>query len=159
MSPAESDVLETRPSVASNMAAQDFTIRKLSPLFAAEVVGLDLRRPLREAVRHQVYDAFVRYHVLAFRDQQLTKDEQIAFSEQFGTLERHIARNRGSDNPWVHMVSNLGTGRPSVRQSQVDGLAHRQIIPAGAVAGDNPACSDDAARRRRHVFREHVCRL
>src|SRR6185312_14395621 len=54
------------------------------------------------------------YHVLCFRDQNLTKDEQIAFSEQFGTLERHIARNRGSDNPWVHTVSNLGPdGKPS----------------------------------------------
>ena len=139
--------------------AQDFAIRQLSPLFAAEVVGLDLRRPLPEPVRHQVYDAFVRYHVLAFRDQQLTKDEQIAFSEQFGALERHIARNRGSDNPWVHMVSNLGAGRASVGHSQVDDLAHRQIIPAGAVAGDDPARGDDAARRRRHVFRQHVRRL
>jgi alpha-ketoglutarate-dependent 2,4-dichlorophenoxyacetate dioxygenase len=104
-----SDVLETR-----SPAAADFMIRELSPLFVAEVVGLDLRRPLPEAARATVYDAFVRYHVLAFRDQKLTKDEQIAFSEQFGTLERHIARNRGTDNPWVHMVSNLGPdGRPS----------------------------------------------
>jgi taurine dioxygenase len=96
------------------VAARDFAIRELSPLFAAEMVGLDLRRPLPAPVRHRVYEAFVRYHVLCFRDQLLTKDEQIAFSEQFGALERHIARNRGSDNPWVHTVSNLGAdGRPS----------------------------------------------
>jgi alpha-ketoglutarate-dependent taurine dioxygenase len=104
-----SNVLEARP-----IEATDFAVLKLSPLFAAEVVGLDLRRPLSEPARHRVYDAFVDYHVLAFRDQQLTADEQIAFTEQFGTLERHIARNRGSDNPWVHTVSNLGPdGRPS----------------------------------------------
>jgi alpha-ketoglutarate-dependent taurine dioxygenase len=94
--------------------AQDFTVRPLSPSFAAEVIGLDLRHKLSDAVRREVYDAFVRYHVLAFRNQHLTKDEQIAFSEQFGTLERHIARNRGSDNPLVHMVTNLGPdGKPS----------------------------------------------
>ena len=91
-----------------------FEVRSLAPVFAAEVVGLDLRQPLPDAVRREVYDAFVRYHVLAFRDQRLDKDEQIAFSQQFGALERHIARNRGSDNPLVHTVSNLGAdGRPS----------------------------------------------
>src|SRR5688572_6276839 len=93
---------------------EDFQVRPLSPRFAAEIVGLDLRRPFDEAVHRRVYDAFVRHHVLAFRDQRLAKDEQIAFTEQFGTLERHIARNRGGDNPWVHTVSNLGPdGRPS----------------------------------------------
>jgi taurine dioxygenase len=93
---------------------EEFQVRPLSPHFAAEVVGLDLRRPFDEAVHRRVYDAFVRYHVLAFRDQRLDKGEQIAFSQQFGTLERHIARNRGSDNPLVHTVSNLGPdGRPS----------------------------------------------
>ena len=125
-----SDVLETRPPGAQDLAARDlaareFAVRPLSPLFAAEIVGLDLRRKLSETVRQQVYDAFVRYHVLCFRDQSLTKDEQIAFSEQFGTLERHIARNRGSDNPWVHTVSNLGAGLAAVGQGQFDELAHR----------------------------------
>ena len=92
----------------------------MSPLFAAEIVGLDLRRKLPEAVWQAVYDAFVRYQCCAFRDQTLTQDEQIAFTEQFGTLERHIARNRGSDNPRVHTVSNLGAGRASVGQGQFD---------------------------------------
>ncbi|HEX3860607.1 MAG TPA: TauD/TfdA family dioxygenase [Stellaceae bacterium] len=94
--------------------ADDFAVRPLSSVCAAEVVGLDLRRALSGATRHAVYDAFVRYQVLAFRDQKLAKDEQIAFSEQFGTLERHIARNRGNDNPLVHMVTNLNAaGKPS----------------------------------------------
>ncbi len=93
---------------------RDFAIRPLSPVVAAEGVGLDLRRPLGEAARREVYDAFVRYQVLAFRGQHLTPDEQIAFTEQFGALERHIARNRGAANPLVHIVSNLNdAGRPS----------------------------------------------
>jgi len=91
-----------------------FTIRPLSAVLGAEVVGLDLARPLDAATRRAVYDAFVRHQVLCFRDQALTPAQQIAFSEQFGTLERHIARNRGTGNPLVHTVSNLGAdGRPS----------------------------------------------
>ncbi len=107
-------VMERAVAVADHLAAAAFEVRPLSPGCAAEVIGLDLRQPFGEATRQAVYAAFVRYHVLAFRDQKLTKDEQIAFSLQFGTLERHIARNRGSDNPLVHMVTNLGAdGKPS----------------------------------------------
>jgi len=104
-----SDVLDTRSALVA-----DFAVRPLSSLFAAEIIGLDFRQTLTQPVRRAVYDAFVRHHVLAFRDQRLTREEQIAFTEQFGALERHIARNRGSDNPWVHTVSNLGAdGHPS----------------------------------------------
>ena len=125
-----SDVLETRPP-----AVQDFAIRPMSPLFAAEIVGLDLRRKLPEPVRQAVYDAFVRYHVLCFRDQTLTKDEQIAFTEQFGTLERHIARNRGSDNPWVHTVSNLGAdGRPSGKVNSTSWHTDKSFRPEPSLA-------------------------
>jgi taurine dioxygenase len=125
-----SEVLETRPPVA-----QDFVIRQLSPLFAAEIVGLDLRRPFSEPARRAVYDAFVCYHVLCFRDQTLTKDEQIAFSEQFGALERHIARNRGSDNPWVHTVSNLGVdGKPSGKVNSTTWHTDKSFRPEPSLA-------------------------
>ena len=79
--------------MSAAFAAADFAVRPLSEKFAAEVVGLDLCRPLDEATRDTVYAAFVRYHVLAFRDQKLDPEEQIAFTEQFGTLERHTVRN------------------------------------------------------------------
>src|SRR4051794_3349032 len=135
-----SDVLETRSPAAQDLtapdlAAPDFAVCPLSPLFAAEIVGLDLRRKLSETVRQQVYDAFVRYHVLCFRDQSLTKDEQIAFSERFGTLERHIARNRGSDNPWVHTVSNLGAdGRPSGKVNSTSWHTDKSFRPEPSLA-------------------------
>jgi len=97
------------------ISEQSFEVRPLSDIAGAEVVGLDLRRPLDDATRRAVYDAFVRHHVLAFRNQDLTKDEQVAFTQQFGALEGHVARNRGvGDHPLVHIVHNLGPdGEPS----------------------------------------------
>jgi alpha-ketoglutarate-dependent taurine dioxygenase len=104
-----STVMERAPG------AQSFEIRPLSDVAGAEVTGLDLRQPLDRTARETVYAAFVRHHVLAFRGQDLGKDEQVAFTEQFGTLERHVARNRGvGDHPLVHIVHNLGPdGEPS----------------------------------------------
>jgi taurine dioxygenase len=94
--------------------APAFTVEPLSPVLGSAVIGLDLRQPLTEPTKRAVYDAFVRYHVLCFRDQHLDPDQQIGFTEQFGTLERHMARNRGPGNPLVHIVSNLdAAGRPS----------------------------------------------
>jgi taurine dioxygenase len=83
-------------------------------VLGAAIAGLDLRRPLSDAAKRAVYDAFVRFHVLCFRDQHLDPEQQITFTEQFGALERHMARNRGPGNPLVHIVSNLGAdGKPS----------------------------------------------
>ena len=91
-----------------------FTLEPLSPVMGAAVTGLDLRVPLDGQTKRAVYEAFVRYHVLCFRDQQLDPEQQIAFSQQFGTLERHMASNRGTGNPLVHIVSNLNAdGMPS----------------------------------------------
>ncbi len=92
-----------------------FEVNRLSPVLGAEVIGLDLAQPLPEAVRDQVYQAFLDHHLLVFRDQDLTKEQQVAFSLQFGELEQHTLRNRGAnDEPYVHVVSNLGEdGKPT----------------------------------------------
>ncbi len=101
-------------TLAPPPVAAPFTLRPLSPRFAAEIIGLDLSRPLDAATRQAVMVALVRFHVLCFRDQALTQDQQIAFTQQFGTLERHMARNRNGGNPLVNVVSNLGPdGKPS----------------------------------------------
>lgn len=103
-------------------SADGFEIRPLSDLMAAEVIGLDLARPLDDAARAAVHRAFLDHQLLCFRDQRLTKEQQIAFTEQFGVLEQHTMRNRGSaDLPLLHVVSNLDeAGKPigKVRSDQ-----------------------------------------
>ena len=85
-----------------------FEIRPLSDLMGAEIIGLDLSRPLGDATRDAVHDAFLRYQIIVFRDQKLTKQQQVAFSEQFGELEQHTLRNLGTnDIPLVHVVTNM----------------------------------------------------
>ena len=57
--------------------APAFTTEPLSPVLGAAVTGLDLRQPLDDQTKRAVYDAFVRFHVLCFRDQHLSPDEQV----------------------------------------------------------------------------------
>ena len=98
-----------------------YQINPLGDGIAAEVIGLDLRQAFDDETFGVVHQAFLDNRILAFRDQDLTKEEQVAFTEQFGALERHTVRNRGSaDSPFVHIVSNLDANiRPT---GQVDSM-------------------------------------
>ena len=104
-------------STQANKTKIDLDIRPFSkaPL-GAEVRGIDLSKPLSKETQATIYESFLKHQLLVFRDQKLTKHEQVAFSKQFGELERHTLRNRGQeDEPLVH-VCLLYTS-PSPRDS------------------------------------------
>jgi alpha-ketoglutarate-dependent taurine dioxygenase len=113
-----------------------FSIGPLSRLMGAAVTGLNLAKPLDDATRVAVLDAFLTYQLLVFRDQSLSKDEQVAFSQQFGELERHTLRNRGdNDHPQVHIVSNLNTeGAPSGVVKSTQWHSDKSFRPAPSMA-------------------------
>jgi alpha-ketoglutarate-dependent 2,4-dichlorophenoxyacetate dioxygenase len=89
-------------------------VEPLHPLFAAEVSGVDLGRPLQATVISEITVALDARAVLVFRDQPLTSAQQIAFSERFGVLEETVSATlRGTANsrlgePRIAEVSNLG---------------------------------------------------
>jgi taurine dioxygenase len=58
----------------------------LSNAIGAEIRGLDLREPLDAATIRAVEEAWWDHIVLAFRDQDLSMEQQRAFAMQFGSL-------------------------------------------------------------------------
>ena len=119
----------------SAILERQFTVDPLSPVLGASIEGLDLRERLPEATKRAVYDAFVQYHVLCFRGQRLDHNQQIAFSEQFGTLERHMAMNRGMVHPLVHIVTNLGPdGKPSGKVASTKWHSDKSFRPQPSLA-------------------------
>lgn len=64
----------------------ELDVRPLSPNIGAEIHGLDLSRPLGEAVVAAVRAALGKHLVLFFYDQDLDPSEQAAFGTQFGEL-------------------------------------------------------------------------
>jgi len=63
------------------------TVRKLHTLFAGEMAGIDISKPLDVSARDAVVAALDAHAVLVFRGRKLDEEAQIAFSQQFGTLE------------------------------------------------------------------------
>jgi len=77
-------------------------IRPLSPLIGAEVHGIDLAAPLAPATVADVRAALNRHHVIFFRDQELTPEQQVGFAAQFGEVtEAHPVLPAIDANPRV----------------------------------------------------------
>lgn len=87
-------------------------IGKLHPLFVAEVSGADLTRPVDAATIGAIREAFEEHSILVFRDQDVTDEQQVAFSEHFGPLERMLIGSQGGGTPlaWLTNVDR-DTGR------------------------------------------------
>lgn len=66
-----------------------FEIDHLTPAIGSEVRGLDLARPLPPDTLDRVHALWLERKVLFFRDQRLTPDQQLAFTRQFGEVEKY----------------------------------------------------------------------
>ncbi len=68
-----------------NVAATKlFEVVPLSKHIGAEIRGLDLSRPVDEATRAAVYQAWLDHTVLIFRDQKLTQEDHLRATSIFG---------------------------------------------------------------------------
>jgi alpha-ketoglutarate-dependent 2,4-dichlorophenoxyacetate dioxygenase len=65
------------------------SFRQLHPAFAAEVSGIDCRRALGSDEVAAVEAGMDQYAVLVFPDQDITDEQQLAFTRHFGELENY----------------------------------------------------------------------
>ena len=93
---------------AATAAPQIFEIRPFSGAVGAEIVGLDLRRPVNDQDFARIHRAHLDYHVVVFRDQQITPQQQIDFSRRFGVLQIHVLKQfLLANDPEILIVSNI----------------------------------------------------
>jgi taurine dioxygenase len=86
----------------------DVDVRRFDAPLGAEVVGLDLARPLGDDGFARIHRAHLDHHVLVFRDQHITPQQQIDFSRRFGPLQIHVLRQfQLPGHPEVLVVSNI----------------------------------------------------
>lgn len=90
------------------------TAMPLSDGFGAEIVGLDLSRPIDEGSRRELMALFWRYKVIAVRGQDVAPDGFIRFAEAFGPVEPFfISAYNLPTHPQIYVLSNVReNGRP-----------------------------------------------
>src|SRR5881628_402282 len=90
-------------------------VTPLTAVFAARVEGVDITRPVDDALWKATRAAFEEHSVLVFHDAPLDDAAQIAFSRRFGALE-------------ITKSINPAAGTPFARQSNLD-IKTGEVIP------------------------------
>ena len=66
--------------------APSLTVEPISPKIGAEISGVDISAPMTPEAVAAVREALNTHHVIFFRDQSLTAEQQADFARQFGTV-------------------------------------------------------------------------
>lgn len=104
MSTATLDTTVSRPTSARPPLA----VNRFDAPLGAEVTGLDLSAPLADEDFARIHQAHLDHHVLVFRDQRITPQQQIAFSRRFGPLQIHVLHQfLLPGHPEILIVSNV----------------------------------------------------
>ncbi|BEP63440.1 TauD/TfdA family dioxygenase [Variovorax sp. V213] len=89
-------------------APQHFEVRPFPAPVGAEILGLDISKPINNEDFARIHRAHLDHHVLVFRNQQITPAEHIGFSRRFGPLEIHVLHQFHLKNhPEILIVSNI----------------------------------------------------
>jgi alpha-ketoglutarate-dependent 2,4-dichlorophenoxyacetate dioxygenase len=100
------------------------SIRPLTPAIGGEVTGIDITKPLKPEEVAAIEAGMDKYAVLVFPGQNLTDEQQMAFTVNFGPIEDARGGNvtKPQDKRLVtgmNDVSNLGKdGKPLARDSR-----------------------------------------
>jgi alpha-ketoglutarate-dependent 2,4-dichlorophenoxyacetate dioxygenase len=62
-------------------------MRQIGPCFAAEVEGIDMRKPLSADEVREIHEGMNEHAVLVFHDQHIDDEQQMAFTLSLGELE------------------------------------------------------------------------
>lgn len=94
----------------------DMTVTPVGYAVGAEVTGIDLADPLDGSKLDAILRAWHKHLVLIFPDQHITPQQLIAFSQNFGTLDRQDTQpyNRHPEHDEILLITNKPVrGRPS----------------------------------------------
>jgi alpha-ketoglutarate-dependent 2,4-dichlorophenoxyacetate dioxygenase len=75
--------------------------KKLGKLIGIEITGLDTRIDLSENLKNEISDLLSEFSVVVIRNQNITNDQHIKFSEYFGNLELTKAGTDGSGSKLI----------------------------------------------------------
>src|SRR5438093_4093947 len=101
-----------------------FKARQIGPCFAAEVEGIDMRKPLSPEDVKAIHAGMDEYAVLVFHEQFIDDEQQLAFTRSLGELERSVGASLRAPEDYrlpttFADVSNLDKeGKPFAREDR-----------------------------------------
>jgi len=102
------------------------TVTPVHPVLGARVEGVDLTAPLDDATFGKIHDAFQEYSVLVFPGQQLSDEQQMAFTTRFGPLETTI-KSIGQERRLHENMVDLSNVDPNT-ENRLMGWSDRRML-------------------------------
>ena len=93
-----------------------FEVVPLHAEFGCEIVGLSLAEAVAPEIFAKVYEAFLAYKLILFRNVDLPPAAQVAFARRFGEVQVHVMNQYHgfAEHPEIYMLSNRDAeGRPN----------------------------------------------
>ena len=83
---------------------QTIGVDNLTPHIGAEIYGVDLSKDLSNEQFSEIYQAWLDWKVIVFRDQHISRDQHKAFARKFGSLHVHPMQHHYQGDPEILTV-------------------------------------------------------
>jgi len=83
------------------VAYETIEVNRVTPTLGAEILGIDLSKPLGNHQFKEVHDALMETQVIFFRDQQITLEQHKNFGRRFGELHIHPSEPAPEGHPEI----------------------------------------------------------
>jgi taurine dioxygenase len=94
-------------SPTARPSTDQLRVRPLAANIGAEIVGVDLSRPMSDELFAMILRAWHENLVILFRDQHLSEDDQVRFGARFGPPAVSHTKRYTTANPAVMLISNI----------------------------------------------------
>ncbi len=93
-----------------------FEVKPLHPALGCEISGITLAQAVEPKMFGKVYEAFLDYELILFRDVDLPPATQVAFARSFGEIQIHVMNQyqKYPEHPEIYMLTNADKdGKPT----------------------------------------------
>ncbi len=92
-----------------------FELRPLCNALGAQILGISMDEALEPSIFPKIYQAFLEYQLILFRDVDLPPETQVAFARKFGDVQVHVMNQyHGYGHPEIYLLTNIGEdGKPT----------------------------------------------
>jgi taurine dioxygenase len=113
---------------------QRISVERLTLALGAEIGGVQLANLDDETFR-EIEAAFLEHQVIFFRDQQLTRDQHIAFGRRFGELDihRYSRRAEAEGYPELGVFKSDASDRSLVPELWHSDVSWEDVPPLGSI--------------------------
>ena len=140
-----------QPATPETARDWPFEVRPLTPVFGAEILGIDLDQAVSPQVFPSIHAAWLRYQVLAFRGLKVSPATQVAFAAKFGEVQVHVMDQYlgDGDHPELYVLTNLDqTGKPSGKHPDKARWIGTSTGRGTRAVGIRPSCTPSGRRKR-----------